>query len=204
MGLTIWITGLPAAGKTTLAYTLNQKLMEHSLVSYVLDGDPIRKTLCADLDYTPSAQKECARRTAEAAVLLSKVGCSAIVSMVTPYQEDRQTARLIHHQNDTPFIEVFVNTPLETCKSRDTQNLYSAAENYQLLDFVGVSMPFEAPRNAEVTVDAEQDSPNLCSEKIFDYLYKNNLLSPSEYIHRITDKTHIKHKPPPDHFASSK
>lgn len=180
--LTIWVTGLPASGKTTLAYALNQRLMSHSLISYVLDGELIRKTLCADLEYTPSAQKECARRITEVAILLNQVGCIPIVSMVTPYREDREIARQTHHNNSTSFIEVFVNTPIETCKNRDTQNLYQAAENNQLLDFVGVSMPFESPLNPEVTINAEQDNPNMCCEKVLDYLYKNNLLSPNEYI----------------------
>ncbi|PCJ19020.1 MAG: adenylyl-sulfate kinase [Gammaproteobacteria bacterium] len=186
--LTIWVTGLPASGKTTLAYALNQRLLTHSLNSYVLDGDQLRRALCSDLDYTPSAQKECARRASETAILLSKTGCIPIISMVTPYRDDRDAARKAHHINGSPFIEVFVNTPLETCKKRDTQDLYSSAENSKLLDFVGVSMPFEAPLNPEVIINTEQDNPNISCEKIFDFLYKNNFLSPYEYIDCNTNK----------------
>lgn len=181
-GLTIWLTGLPGAGKSTIAYELSQRLLHHTLVSYVLDGEVVRKSLCSDLEYTPSSQHECTRRVAESAITLTKVGCIAIASLVSPYRDARENARQIHHRRGIPFIEVFVATPLQVCKQRDDLELYKQAEKGDLLDFVGISMPYEAPNNPEVIINPEFDSPNLCCEKIFDYLYKNNHLSPNNYM----------------------
>jgi adenylylsulfate kinase len=119
---TIWFTGLPSAGKTTLAQQLHQKLCERSIASVIIDGDDFRKSFCSDLDFSLESRRENIRRAASMARLVINSGVVAICSFVSPTRSIRQLAKTI--VGDESFVEVYVSTPLEICKQRDVKGLY--------------------------------------------------------------------------------
>lgn len=153
-GATIWLTGLPASGKSTLAMLLEQRMIGAERAAYVLDGDNLRHGLNSDLGFDEGSRAENVRRAAHVAKLFADSGIVAIVSLISPYQDGRDQARLIHEQARIPFIEVFVDTPLEECERRDPKGLYAKARRGEILAFTGVSDPYERPENPDVVVSA--------------------------------------------------
>jgi bifunctional enzyme CysN/CysC len=151
-GATIWMTGLPAAGKSTLAAGVERALVARGRPALRLDGDNLRHGLTGDLGFEAADRAENVRRTAHAARLLAEASVVAVVALVSPYAADRALARRIHEQAAIPFIEVFVDTPLEECERRDPRGLYEQARRGELPGFTGVSDPYEAPGHAEVTL----------------------------------------------------
>jgi adenylyl-sulfate kinase len=152
--LTIWFTGLPSAGKTTLANALHQKLWDREIASIMIDGDDFRKSFCSDLGFSLDARRENIRRAASMARMVNDSGVTSICSFVSPTQAIRQLARSIIG-NDR-FIEVYVNTPLEVCMQRDVKGLYHQANLGNIKDLTGVSSPYEAPENPVIQVDTSQ------------------------------------------------
>lgn len=140
---TIWLTGLPCSGKTTLANQICDDLLLHNRRAYVLDGDEIRKGLCADLGFSRDDRREQSRRVAHMAKMITNVGAIAIVALISPYAEDRMMARKIH--GSIPFLEVWLDTPLAICRERDIKGLYAAANLGALKDLTGVDSPYERP-----------------------------------------------------------
>lgn len=154
--LTWWFSGLPGAGKTTLAQALAQALRARGQAVCVLDGDTLRRGLSSDLGFSTQDRQEQGRRTAEVARVLNANQIHAIVALVSPTRQARQTARdIVGHGR---FIEVFVSTPLAVCQQRDPKRLYRRAANHELLDLTGVQAPYEAPSAAEFTIDTSQTS----------------------------------------------
>jgi bifunctional enzyme CysN/CysC len=144
-GATVWLTGLPASGKSTIAGVVEERLVEAGVPAYRLDGDDLRTGLNAGLGFGAEDRAENVRRTAHAARLLADAGVVALVSLVSPYATDRAAARAVHEADGLAFVEVFVDTPLEECERRDPKGLYARARAGEIPRFTGISDPYEAP-----------------------------------------------------------
>ena len=155
-GATIWLTGLPAAGKSTLADALERSLLERGRATYRLDATAMRDGVCADLGYTAAERRENNRRLAELARLFADAGTVAIVAAVSPFAAGRDAARELHERDGLPFVEVWVNTPLALCSERDPYGVYRAVADRTLSDVPGVDLPYEPPSAPEVEVTPAQ------------------------------------------------
>lgn len=168
MSRTIWFTGLPSAGKSTLARTLEQALVARGHACVVLDGDELRRGLSRDLGYSAADRSENIRRAAEMAQLLNRSGIIAIVALISPLAEDRAQARQII--GDKTMLEVYVSTPLVVCESRDPKQLYKRARSGEVDDFTGVSAPYEIPLNPQLSLNTSALSPAGCLARILPLL----------------------------------
>lgn len=149
-GFCIWLTGLPSAGKTTIARELTPLLRAQGWHTELLDGDEIRKGLSADLGFDRVSRETHAGRVTFVAKLLARNGAIPIVALISPYRSSRAKAR-----NDIGrFVEVYVNTPLDVCEQRDVKGLYKRARLGEVKDMTGVDDPYEAPEAAQIVVDA--------------------------------------------------
>jgi bifunctional enzyme CysN/CysC len=148
-GATVWLTGLPASGKSTIAVAVERALVESGRFAYLLDGDNIRHGLSGDLGFDPASRSENMRRVAHVARLFADAGAVALVS---PFREDRLAARKLHEAAGLPFVEVFVDTPVEECARRDPKGLYARARAGRLAGLTGDSAPYEPPEAAELVV----------------------------------------------------
>jgi adenylyl-sulfate kinase len=149
-GATVWFTGLPASGKSTLAAAVEARLLRAGRSAYRLDGDNLRHGVCGDLGFTAEDRDQNVRRTAEVARLFADAGLVALVSVVSPYEAGRRAARELHERDGLRFVEVFVNTPLEECVRRDPKGLYARARAGELKGFTGVDDPYEPPSAPDV------------------------------------------------------
>jgi len=147
----IWLTGLPGAGKTTLADALEQSLREAGHHTYVLDGDDLRLGLCSDLGFSEAERIENIRRVAEVARLMFDAGLIVIVALVSPFRAQRQIARTLFPVGE--FVEVFVDTPQQECERRDPKGMYAKARRGALRDFTGIGSRYDPPEHPEVRVD---------------------------------------------------
>jgi adenylyl-sulfate kinase len=166
--LTIWLTGLSGAGKTTLAYALESRLFDGGFAVYVLDGDNVRHGLCGDLDFSAEARRENIRRVAEVAGLLNDAGLMVITAFISPYREDRENARRI--VGTKRLVEVFLDAPLGVCEARDPKNLYRRARIGQIADFTGISAPYERPEHPELHLHSDTDSAESLAGQVLAYL----------------------------------
>jgi bifunctional enzyme CysN/CysC len=146
-GATVWLTGLPASGKSTIAAALERRLVESGRAAYLLDGDNVRHGLSDDLGFAPGDRAEHIRRVGHVARLMADAGVVAVVSLVSPLRRDREVARLLHEAAGLPFVEVHVDTPLEECERRDPKGLYARARAGDLPGFTGVDAPYEPPED---------------------------------------------------------
>ena len=160
----IWLTGLPAAGKTTLASALEQQLREQGRPTCVLDGDSLRRGLCRDLGFSEADRVENIRRVAEVARLMVDAGLTVMVALVSPYRDQRRLARQL--LSDGEFIEVFVDTPLEECERRDPKGMYARARKGELKDFTGIGSRYERPENPDLRVDTSVMSVEESVERV--------------------------------------
>ncbi len=151
-GATIWLTGLPAAGKSTLADAIERSLLERGRATYRLDATALRGGVCADLGYTAPERRENNRRLGELARLFADAGTIAIVAAVSPYAAGREAARELHERDGLPFVEVWVNTPQALCAERDPYGVYRGVADHTLTDVPGVDLPYEPPSEPEVEV----------------------------------------------------
>jgi bifunctional enzyme CysN/CysC len=157
-GATIWFTGLPAAGKSTIASAVEHHLVGAGRPAFLLDGDNLRHGLNGDLGFDEAARCENVRRTAHVARLLAESGTVALVSLVSPYAKDREEASALHTSIDLPFIEVFVDAPLELCEARDPKGLYARARSGDLCGLTGVDAPYEAPAQPDLVLRSGSES----------------------------------------------
>ncbi len=168
----VWLTGLSASGKSTLAMALEQALMARGNVAYVLDGDNIRHGLNADLGFSADNRTENIRRIGEVAKLFVDAGLIVITSFISPYRADR--ARVRGLMGPGQFIEVFVDTPLAVCQERDPKGLYqkarAAAAAGTGLQFTGIDAPYETPETPEIHLHPERQSVDEAVRQMLDYL----------------------------------
>jgi adenylyl-sulfate kinase len=149
-GATVWFTGLPGSGKSTVAGLLTSRLVEAGVPAYRLDGDNLRHGLNGDLGFSESDRAENVRRAAEVARLMADAGIVAVVSLVSPYRDARARARELHDCDGLPFVEVWVSTPVEECMRRDPKGLYARAQAGEVKHMTGIDQPYEAPESPEV------------------------------------------------------
>ena len=165
-GFTVWFTGLPCSGKSTLSKLLHSHLQTLGYPSEILDGDEVRKRLTKGLDFSQEGRNENVRRIAFVANLVTRVGGVAITAAISPYEALRTEAR----QEIKKFIEVYVNCPLETCVQRDVKGHYAKAKRGEIKNFTGISDPYEPPKNPEVVVHTDLESPEESIQKILSHL----------------------------------
>jgi adenylyl-sulfate kinase len=169
-GGTVWLTGLPASGKSTVAGLLEAELVERGVPAYRLDGDNLRHGVCGDLGFRAADRAENVRRAAHIAALFADAGEVAIVSLVSPYCSDRAVAREIHEQGGLDFVEVWVNTPLEECERRDPKGMYARARAGEIPYFTGVSDPYEPPTAPELELRASAGAPDAAARRVLELL----------------------------------
>jgi len=169
-GAVLWLTGLSGSGKSALARELERELFNSGRQVYVLDGDNIRHGLNSNLGFSKEDRLENIRRVSEVARLMADAGLIVITAFISPYLLDRRRAREIVLEGGHEFAEVFVDTPLEVCEARDVKGLYKRARAGEIPDFTGISAPYEAPENPEVTVKTVQSSLPECTASVLEYL----------------------------------
>lgn len=174
-GLTIWFTGLSASGKSTIATALEQSLLQQNVNAYRLDGDNIRFGLNKNLGFSAPDREENIRRIGEVSKLFADSTCVAITSFISPYKNDRDNARKLHEEAGLPFIEVFVDVPVEVAEQRDPKGLYKKARAGEIPSFTGISAPYERPENPEITITHTQ-SVEEGVESVLSYLKAKNLI----------------------------
>ncbi|WP_043647585.1 adenylyl-sulfate kinase [Chitinilyticum litopenaei] len=177
---TWWLTGLPCAGKTTLANALAERLRAQGQAVCVLDGDVLRAGVASDLGFSPADREEQARRTAEMARLINRNGIHAIVALVSPTRSGRALARDII--GTARFSEVYLATPLAVCRQRDVKGWYARAEIDPALALTGVSAPYEAPQRPELTIDTSITNIELALAQILSNTQNQVMLDPCQTI----------------------
>ncbi|XP_060519294.1 bifunctional 3'-phosphoadenosine 5'-phosphosulfate synthase [Cylas formicarius] len=173
---TVWFTGLSGAGKTAISFELEAYLVLHGIPAYSLDGDNLRTGLNKDLGFTKQDREENIRRVAEVAKLFADAGQICLCSFVSPFAADRELARKIHEENDLPFFEVFVDTPLDVCERRDTKGLYQKARQGKIKGFTGIDQPYEAPQNPDLVVKTVNYSVRESTTKVVEMLRENRII----------------------------
>ena len=162
--LVLWFTGLSGAGKSTIANCVEQRLFAEGLHSVLLDGDNVRHGLNRDLGFTDADRVENVRRVAEVARLMTDAGLIVLVSLISPFREERRMAR--ERMGPGEFIEVFVDAPLAVAEARDVKGLYAKARAGQLSHFTGIDSPYEAPETPELRIDAATGSAEEAADLI--------------------------------------
>jgi len=174
---TLWMTGLPASGKSTLAVALEKALWDRGVHAFVLDGDNVRHGLNKDLGFSPEDRVENIRRIGEVAKLFTTAGVINITAFISPYRADRDQARSLVEPGE--FIEVFVDCPIDECERRDTKGHYKKARAGEIREFTGVSAPYEAPLSPEITVHTARQSEAECIRTILGFLEEKGYLQPA-------------------------
>ena len=147
----IWFTGLSGSGKSTIANALEKELHKMNIRTYLLDGDNVRKGLNSDLSFSPADRRENIRRIAEVSSLMIDGGLVVLSAFISPYKNDREFVK--NTVKDENFIQIFVDTPLAVCKTRDPKGFYIKAEKGLIKNFTGISAPYETPENPDLKID---------------------------------------------------
>ncbi len=176
-GATLWFTGLPGAGKSTVAAAVEERLVLARLPAFLLDGDNLRHGLNGDLGFDEQARRENVRRTAHVARLLAESGTIALVSLVSPYAADREAAGALHAADELDFFEIFVDAPLELCEQRDPKGLYARAREGELAGLTGVGAPYEAPTSPDLVLGADRETVEAEVERVLELLVARGLLA---------------------------
>ncbi|OLL22946.1 Adenylyl-sulfate kinase [Neolecta irregularis DAH-3] len=179
-GLTIWLTGLSASGKSTIAVALESTLLHSHIPSYRLDGDNIRFGLNSDLGFSEHDREENIRRIGHVSRLMADSGQIVLTSFISPYEKDRQLARNIHAEWGLKFVEaIFLHAPLEIVEQRDPKGLYQKARAGEIKDFTGITAPYEPPSNPEITIKTGEKNVEECVRIIITYLETKGLIRSS-------------------------
>jgi len=165
-GTTVWFTGLSGSGKSTVAFAVERLLVDSGRAAYVLDGDNVRHGLNGDLGFSAEARDENVRRVSEVARLFADAGVVALVPLISPYRAGRDRAREIHRAADLPFLEVFVDTPIELCEQRDPKGLYAKARAGEITGFTGIDDPYEAPIEPELWLRPDVGDPDAMAAQV--------------------------------------
>ena len=167
-GAVVWLTGLSASGKSTIARRAEQMLLERGFNAYVLDGDNIRFGLNKDLGFSPADRTENIRRIGEVAKLFADGCVVTLTAFISPYREDRDKVRAIMPEGT--FIEAYVKASIEVCESRDPKGLYKKARAGQIPEFTGISAPYEEPLSPELVIEAGSGTVEECAMAVVEAL----------------------------------
>jgi len=170
----LWFTGLSGAGKTTLAYAVEERLHKMGCRSYVIDGDIMRTGLCRDLDFSIEGRNENIRRVGEVAKVMVDAGIIAVTAFISPLRNQRRGVRALVGPGD--FIEVFCRCPLLVCEKRDPKGLYRRARAGQIPDFTGISSPYEDPEHPELALDTATLEVKECVNMIVTLLVERGVI----------------------------
>jgi bifunctional enzyme CysN/CysC len=171
-GATVWFTGLSGSGKSTVASAVATLLTERGVLSYTLDGDNLRHGLNGDLGFSADDRAENVRRVGEVARLFADAGVVALVPLISPYRAGRDHARALHEAAGLPFLEVFVDTPIEVCEQRDPKGLYAQARAGKITGFTGIDDPYEPPLAAELVIPGAETTPAEAAEWLVSLLIR--------------------------------
>ena len=167
-GHVLWFTGLSGSGKSTVASAVERELHLRGISTYILDGDNVRTGLNADLDFSAASREENIRRIAHVSGLMKDAGLVVLSAFVSPYAKNRD---LVRETVGIPsFSEVFVSTPLEVCEQRDVKGLYAKAKAGEIMNFTGISAPFEAPAHPALYVPTHKMSISESAQRVVDYI----------------------------------
>lgn len=168
-GFTLWFTGLPCAGKTTLACAVERRLKAAGRLVEHLDGDTLRRTVSKDLGFSKKDRDIHLKRAARMAAFMNRDGVITLVSLISPYRKTRQVVR----RSIGDFVEVYARCPLKVCEKRDVKGMYRLARAGRLKHFTGISDPYEKPMAPEITVLTDQTTVEACTRQIMDYLARS-------------------------------
>lgn len=171
-GVVLWFTGLSGSGKSTVASALEGRLYNMGYLTYLLDGDNLRYGLNSDLGFTSEDRTENIRRVSEVAKLFVDAGIITITTFISPFKEDRNSARKLLGED---FIEVYVDCPLDVCEKRDPKGIYRKAREGKIKNFTGIDSPYEKPDNPEITVKTFENTEEQCVDKIVKYLKERKI-----------------------------
>jgi adenylyl-sulfate kinase len=176
VGCTLWFTGLPSSGKSTTAFTVEQQLVRSGHLAFVLDGDNVRHGLNKNLGFSAEDRAENIRRIGEVAKLFAEAGLVAMTAFISPYRRDRAEARALHTAAGIPFVEIFVDTPIELCEQRDPNGLYAKARAGEITGFTGIDDPYEPPLSPELVIRAAELLPSETAARIIALLETRGVL----------------------------
>ncbi|NUN15148.1 MAG: adenylyl-sulfate kinase [Myxococcales bacterium] len=173
-GAIVWLTGLSASGKSTIAREVEYHLVQNGINAAVLDGDNIRHGLNKDLGFSPADRTENIRRIGEVAKLMADANIIVLTAFISPYKADRNMVRALVKPGQ--FIEAYVDASLSVCEERDPKGLYKKARMGQIPEFTGISAPYEAPDNPELVIRAGEESIEESTKAVIDYLQSSGIL----------------------------
>jgi len=171
----LWFTGLSGSGKSTIANAVESRLFEMGRVTYLLDGDNIRHGLNKGLGFSDEDRIENIRRIGEVSKLFVDAGLIVLTAFISPFQSDRDQVRALVGEGE--FIEVFIDTPLDVCESRDPKGLYKKARAGEIPNFTGIDSPYEAPHSAEVHIKNDNIAVDDAARQVIDYLTAKGYLN---------------------------
>lgn len=174
----LWFTGLSGSGKSTVANALESALKQRNVHTYLLDGDNVRHGLCKDLGFTDADRQENIRRVGEVAKLMLDAGLVVLTAFISPFKAERQMVRELVAEGE--FIEVFLDTPLAVCESRDPKGLYKKARAGEIKHFTGIDSAYEAPETPEVRVQTANASIDYSVGQLVSYLIEQGIINASE------------------------
>ncbi len=173
-GAILWFTGLSGAGKSTLAHAVEESLHQMGCRTFVLDGDNVRHGLSGDLGFSPHDRIENIRRIGEVSKLFMEAGVIVLTAFISPYLSDRERVRgMVEHGR---FVEIFCDSSLEVCESRDVKGMYKKARTGQIAEFTGITSPYEAPIKPELRVDTGKDELDVCVRQVLDEIMLRGII----------------------------
>lgn len=171
----LWFTGLSGSGKSTLAHAVEEELHQRGCNTFVLDGDNIRHGLSSNLGFGDSDRTENIRRIGEVAKLMMEAGIITLTAFISPFRTDRAMVRKLMPHGD--FIEIYCDSPLEVCETRDVKGLYKKARAGEIKNYTGIDSPYEAPLNPEISINTSQLSIDESVSIIMESLFSRQILS---------------------------
>ncbi|MDI9404495.1 MAG: adenylyl-sulfate kinase [Limnohabitans sp.] len=169
-GATIWFTGLSGSGKSTITVAVESLLVGAGRLCYRVDGDNLRHGLNRNLGFSAEDRCENVRRTGEVCRILADAGVIVLASLVSPFRADRAAVRAMHDEWQIPFLEVFVDVPLEVAESRDPKGLYKKARAGEIKDFTGIHQPYERPEQPEILIESHRLTPDAAASGLIEQL----------------------------------